>query len=307
MPEWMGQMSQLCAVTTYFNWEHFHNKRANYRSFVLGMREVGVQVVTIECALGDAEFEFPEDAICVRTQSALWQKERLLNLALAHLPDDCEFVAWIDGDLLFTNPAWAAQASSLLARYPIVQLFDVILRLPRGEVQECSTARYDRGFAARVEGNSQQVTMGSFLGHGHPGFAWAARRDVLHRVGFFDYCILGGADHLMAHAMFGDDWSQCVTSVIDGQLLKDFSSWTDRCYAAVRGKVGHVPGRVLHLWHGSFANRRYQERHIALRQCHFDPARDLEISPDGCWEWTGHNRSLERWAKDYFACRKEDG
>ena len=36
--------------------------------------------------------------------------------------------------------------------------------------------------------------------HGHTGFAWGARREVLDQVPLFDRAIVGTADHIIAHA-----------------------------------------------------------------------------------------------------------
>src|SRR5262249_52820406 len=67
---------------------------------------------------GDAEI-----LVQVRGGAVLWQKERLLNVALAALPETCRYVAWVDCDILFEVDDWTQSLSSLLERFMIVQLF----------------------------------------------------------------------------------------------------------------------------------------------------------------------------------------
>lgn len=39
----------------------------------------------------------------------LWQKERLLNLAIDSLPADVDAVAWLDADLIWFNHGWVEE------------------------------------------------------------------------------------------------------------------------------------------------------------------------------------------------------
>ena len=56
----------------------------------------------------------------------LWQKERLLNLALAALPDRCDAVAWLDCDVVFEDDDWPARAVEALQRFPLIQPFQTV-------------------------------------------------------------------------------------------------------------------------------------------------------------------------------------
>ena len=59
----------------------------------------------VELALGDApsvvDDAMADQVVRLRSSTVLWHKERLINLGLARLPDRCDKVAWLDGDLLF--------------------------------------------------------------------------------------------------------------------------------------------------------------------------------------------------------------
>src|SRR5262245_39618201 len=88
--------SDLWVVTSYFNPCRYKTKRENFDAFMDGMRETGANVLTAELAFADEEFELEPgpDVLHLRGSGIMWQKERLLNLAIAHLPDSCRKVAW---------------------------------------------------------------------------------------------------------------------------------------------------------------------------------------------------------------------
>jgi hypothetical protein len=302
--------ADLCVVTAYFNPAGFRSKRRNYELFQERIA-AGIPLMAVECALDDRPFELPAgpNVRRVRGRDVMWQKERLLNIAIAGLPESCRKVAWLDADLLFENHDWAPLTAALLDQFPVVQLFDRAVRLPRGATADDGRGESYPGFAAVYARDPQRLLSGDFAAHGHTGFAWAARREVLAGRGFYDACIAGSGDHMMAHA-FGGDWtSTCVDRIIGAanRHRAYFADWCRAVYPRVRARVGFVPGAVLHLWHGEVADRRYVDRNRELAGFGFDPATDVRIGEGGCWEWASKKPKLHRWAADYFGRRREDG
>jgi hypothetical protein len=300
-----GGPSDLAIVTTYFNPAGWRTRSSNYARFTDGMRRAGLAVVTVECAFGAAEFALPPsaDVVPMRARDVLWQKERLINAAVARLPAQFTKVAWLDCDVLFEDSAWAHAASRLLDDVAFVQLFDRIVRLPRGHVSFSGEGHARPGFAARRTGDASPG------GHGHVGYAWAARRDALRGRGLYDACIAGGADHVMAHAFGGEPRSPCIDEILgrDGARRRHFDDWCRALPRAAAKGVGFVPGALFHLWHGEAADRRYGARNRDLAALSFDPATDIRVGPSGCWEWASEKPELHRWTQDYFARRNEDG
>lgn len=84
----------LWAITSYFNPIRYRRRLANFKRFRENLR---VPLVAVELAYGP-EFELQkgdaEILIQLRGGAVLWQKERLLNLAMQALPDHCQKVAW---------------------------------------------------------------------------------------------------------------------------------------------------------------------------------------------------------------------
>ena len=111
------------AITTYFNLTNGMRRRNNYHCF---RRNISLPLLTVEwhpessfqLAAGDADV-----LLQVGGGDLMWQKERLLSLALAALPAHVKYVAWLDCDVVFEKPDWAPEAKALLDRKCAIQLF----------------------------------------------------------------------------------------------------------------------------------------------------------------------------------------
>jgi hypothetical protein len=341
--------SDLWVVTTYYNPARYRTKRQNYELFAAPLRAAGIPLITVECAFGTEPFELPAtpEVLQVRGRDVMWVKERLINLAIAHLPQAATKVAWLDADILFANPEWARITSTLLDSYPIVQPHDRVGRLPRGAMKFSGSSR--RSFACQLARRPESPLLRSSA-HGQPGIAWAARRDIIARYGVYDAAIIDGGDELFAHAAAGGLNSRCVRAITCAHIRKwphladkvlnrlamiPWPRWVSRWYsahtmvqpepapherffahylqwarplaAAIHGQIGFAPGMALHLWHGDLVNRRYSSRNETLRHHQFDPAVDIRTDAAGLWEWGSDKPALHREVHDYFASRREDG
>jgi hypothetical protein len=307
---------QFWAVTSYFNPAGYRNRLKNYLIF---RQRLTIPLLTVELSYGD-DFELGEgDAdvlVRIRGHDALWQKERLLNLALEALPPRCEQVAWIDCDVVFDRADWPAVAGQLLKDVPLVQLFQVRCNLPAELSPEQADARaHDATRTAIaykvVHGMVQPQVVGEagcVARYGIAlGLAWAAPRRLLETHGLYDAGILGGGDRALACAAFGQFDGLREPWVANQRQMDHFRTWAEPFHAAVRGKVGYVQGTAFHLWHGERDDRRYVERYAGLREFGFDPSRDIAVDSTGCWRWNTSKPAMHRYVSDYFRARREDG
>jgi hypothetical protein len=108
------QSSPLWAVTSYFNPVGYRRRRENYRTF---RERLAAPLATVELSFnGRFELE-PQDAeilIQIRGRDVMWQKERLLNVAVKALPACCTQVAILDCDVVFLRPDWMEALSRRL-------------------------------------------------------------------------------------------------------------------------------------------------------------------------------------------------
>jgi 8-oxo-dGTP pyrophosphatase MutT (NUDIX family) len=303
--------ADLWVITSYFNPCRYRSKRENFDAFIAGMEEVGANVLTVELAFGDDEFELePSDSVLqLRGGGVMWQKERLLNVVAAALPESCTKVGWFDGDLVFDDPDWLKKTSEALDEYAVVQPFSTAVRLKRGNKDDGTGENYE-SFAAMYVDDPQPAKTGEFFQHGHTGYAWAARRELFEECGLYDACLTGSGDHLMAHAFANAvSHSPCMPRMIGTapRYVAHFNDWAAKVERVVDGKLGVVPGRVLHLWHGDLVDRRYSLLNQQFKTFDFDPDRDLRYDENGLWEWDQASAPMRAWANELFRMRNEDG
>jgi hypothetical protein len=309
---------EMWAITACFNPAGYKNKYDHLERFSAAVRAQGLKLLVVELAIRGQPFAVPDATadrvIRLSSDTVLWHKERLLNIAVSALPADCDKVAWVDADLLFENANWVAETCDLLERYMVVQPFSDycflakgVLPAPFGPDQQLtgSESLPSLAFARLVNDLSREA-------HALPGGAWTARRWLIEKHGLYDRFILGGGDAAMAWAMYGlaTEWQGAwgwFNVVMPGELMHDLGNWSDGFHRDVQGSVYFTPGRVFHLWHGDRKQRRYVLRFLTLRKAGFDPATDLALDGNRCWRWNSDKPGLHREVEEYFRARKEEG
>jgi hypothetical protein len=310
---------EIWGVSCYFNPTGSPVLRENVRLFSQDVRSQGLKLLIVELAFGGAPFEIDgglgDMVIRRRSDTVLWQKERLLNLGIKHLPATCDKVIWLDADILFENSSWVEETRSLLQSYVVIQPYRTACWLSPG----CRTAPESLprglgeghsmpGMAFTLAGHpDRRRALADYFEHGHSGFAWAARREVLDSHGLYDRRILGGGDIVIAHSLYGDTdfWRglNFYCRQMTGKELACVADWGRRIYEDVGGSVFYVDGRVLHLWHGSVARRDYLDRQKILKENDYDPNIDVALDAGECWRWNSTKPDLHCRARAYFAAR----
>jgi hypothetical protein len=300
----------ICIISCFYNPNAYVTKPENFNRFIERIQASGLDYRIVECAFGKQAFSLKKDPriLRLRTTDIMWQKERLLNIALEHLPERCKKVVWLDCDVLFENTDWAVETSRMLEHYKVIQPFKQVIRLPKHTIDYKGSGECYWSFGFVFRNNPLLVSQGKFEDHGHTGFAWAAQKSILQKYKFYDVCIAGTADHIMAHSFVGDWDTHCVKRVFGNnpQFYDHYLKWSKKIYSSVRSKVSYVDGTLLHLWHGDVVNRKYAERERVLEKFNFNPSLDLRLNAKNCWKWNHSNRELKEWAKEYFVLRKED-
>lgn len=313
---------EIWGIATYFNPTSSQVLLENLAKFSAGIRHQGLKLLVVELAFDEAPFEVSLD-ICDllihrRSNAVLWQKERLLNIGIEHLPPDCDKVVWLDADIMFENQNWVQDTSRLLESYAVVQPFEHAYWLPQGECELPSDPPYGLGEGLAMPGMAAVMAkradwrraLADYFEHGHSGFAWAARRDILDRHRLYDLHVLGGGDITLAHAFYGDEdfwrgrnyWCRNMTKA----ELAAIATWSRGIHADIQGSVAATPGWALHLWHGGIAGRNYLDRALILKENDFDPATDIASDAQGCLRWNSDKPDLHRRAREYFAFRGRD-
>ena len=286
----------LALITCVFNPANSQRLRDNYVQFRKNLKH---PIVTVELAFNHQPF-FIEDAIHIRgtDKNLMWQKERLLNIALESLPAHIDKVAWLDADIIFCNENWFSETEKKLETHKVVQPFENVFE--RGNVTE----PVNHGVSFGKFKETQSIKDPWPQPWPRVGVAWAAQRNVLKN-GFFDKHVLGTSDtyQLLSWLHW---WDHEMIGRLNPYLKKEFLLWAWDSAMEVNGDIGYTSGQVEHLPHGTLANRKYYERDQILVEHEFCPAKDLKLNSQKIYQWHSHKPELHQKVKRYFFDRNDD-
>ncbi|NGO41435.1 hypothetical protein [Streptomyces ureilyticus] len=315
MPSTAG--APIWAITSYYNPVGYRSRRENYHRF---RDHLQVPLVTVEhSASGRFDLGSADADTLIRLDGGdvMWQKERLLNVALEAVPAACEAVAWLDCDVLLRNPDWAEQSLAKLDESSLVQPFSRAYEVQATGNDDPPTAKPPTttrpSFAARYA--KQELSPDEIrtwrIGDDnvpiHCGYAWVGRSDLLRRHGFYDASIMGGCTRETATAAIGEVEVAARCHPRSRAQLDHFLAWAHKWSAEIDGRIGYIEGELMHLWHGETADRGYGKRYSILVEHDFDPSADIALSEDGCWKWATPKAELHEQVARYFTTRREDG
>ena len=282
----------LAIICCHYNPGNFQAPRRNLLRFLWQMESADIPVFIAELAYDQKPFLLPSSpqVFHFRTSASniLWHKENLLNLAACRVPSKYDKLAWIDPDIFFMSRDWIDRAELSLESFAVLQLFrEALWSGPDGRC-------YKRRLGAVAYGKL-------VIGQSHPGFAWAARRELWTVAGgLSDRAILGAGDALFACTCLGCDLPDYIA-------YPEWKEWNARIAAWVsKGHgCGSIPGTLIHEWHGTDAGRAYKARHSILKNVEIDCL--TTSREDGLLEFrTETDQELRRRIKEYFVQRDED-
>lgn len=94
--------------------------------------------------------------------------------------------------------------------------------------------------------------------HGHVGFARGCRREVLEALELYERALIGGADHIIAHACVCQIGHSCIRKAwVDVEDQAAIEEHSVNLYARTIGGLGYVQEDLYHLWHGELKDREY--------------------------------------------------
>jgi hypothetical protein len=281
---------------------------------------------------GNHELEEGDADILIRVNGGdlMWQKERLINIGLTHLPGDCDYVGWVDCDILFQDPLWQQKAIALLGNHQVIQLYGTVEYLKAG-------SPVDAGFHSSVQRSSmlhtwqsaddpsrhlrddlqtwEQITADADYNpkssDSSAGFAWAAQRSWLDAMGGLpDRTVMGSGDRHCAYALLGC-WNEFAAYMqrcgLDRYCSEHSRQWAENAQATAP-RLGSLDQSILHLHHGDLIHRSYMQRQFDLLRTGFLPDQHLELDAGGAWRFNdAAPTAIREVMARYFASRREDG
>ncbi|MGH7024519.1 MAG: hypothetical protein ACREEB_13155 [Caulobacteraceae bacterium] len=297
--------AELHVICVYSNPVRYRSRRRLHEQHQRRLAEAGVTAWVVEATFGERPAEVADPAnprhIAVRCDSEVWLKEAMINIAAAAIPADAKYLMWQDGDIEFLRPDWAAETIEALQHYAVVQPFSHAVDLgPDGEAIE-----HHFGFAYEYARGTRPGQPGArFM---HPGFCWAWRRKAWDEVGgMIDRAICGAGDHHMALGLIGLA-EQSLPGGVHPNYRAMVMDWQRLAGMKVRRDIGHVPGTILHHFHGWKADRRYQGRWAIVVDNQYDPEADVTRDSAGMLRLRPERTKLRDELRAYFRQRMEDG
>jgi hypothetical protein len=297
------------AITSYYNPFHGKARLENYHNF---KKNLNLPLITVEWSL-ENKFELTSESADVVIQVSggglMWQKERLLNIALDHLPPHCDFVAWLDCDIVFQSHQWSEDAEDLLNKHDVIQLFeeviylkankenslhmDLIEHLPCDHIFRSSMSEMYKGHY-RLDTKSTSSS---------PGLAFAAKKEWILSVGFYDAGIVGGGDCLFFHALHNLSKQFFLERFFSNEMIKHFNKWLKKMPSSTR--CSYLPTTIYHLYHGQLENRGYFTREQILAKLNFDPQHHLTITTCGLYDWSPESFDIKTEVFKYLRSRQD--
>lgn len=310
----------LWGITAYFNPCKYKKKLANYRIF---RKFLQIPIITVELSF-DKGFELDGADADILVQlpgkDVMWQKERLLNIGLDSLPEECEKTVWLDCDIVFTDSDWHLKTAALLNEYKLIQPYkrvhhlspDIIngSEITMDHLSAVKPVLSEYSFAYSHVASKPVLEENRPTAHkeiGAVGLMWAARKETLLRHSLYDACIIGGSDTIMALSAAGKFNEIAQKNFMNELQFIHFLDWGKSFYSDVKDSIYYVDSNVFHLWHGDFHDRSYSNRHEILKKYNFDPLTDITLDENACWKWNSEKTGLQQKIFSYFASRKEDG
>jgi hypothetical protein len=300
-------------ISCFFNPQKSEYRTKAFKTFYNSIKHLNHRIV--EVVIGDATPELEENSSISRiyTENLLWHKESTLNYIIKNLPAKYKYVFWVDADVMFTNLDWLVEGVEKLKTYQIIQPFEYCVHLDKDQTAPSFNMRVAkqhpveaqvriyklwRSFAANFTDFPQSNGCSeNYDEHGHVGFAWGARRELLNAVPLYDKALIGGADHIIAHAAAGQITHKCIAKSFT-EDLEAVQEWMDLFGFHAMQQLSYVPGTLHHIWHGDITKREYLKR---IRE--FTPAtKDItEKDPNGLYKTT---KQKEAYVRDYFNRRE---
>jgi len=264
--------SEAIIIACYFNPQNNPYRLKAFNTFYESIKHLNHHI--IECVIGDskAQLETSKNISRIKTKNLLWHKESLLNKIVKDLPSKYKYIFWLDADVIFANKNWLIEGVEALKTNNIIQPFEYCVHLEKYETKpnfnldewrenvSDPKSRHPRMWKSFCSNNASGLSKDdNYDKHGHVGFAWGARREILEAVPLYDRALVGGADHIIAHAAAGHIPHSCITKSFTDDIYA-VNEWSRKFYAVGKGKIGYVKGDLYHIWHGDLKDRQYLKR-----------------------------------------------
>lgn len=257
-------MESFWAITSYFNPCGYYTRLANYKVF---RKFLNVPLITVELSFNN-QFDLKQDDADILIQikgdkkNIMWQKERLLNIALPYLPEECHKFAWLDCDVVFPDKNWATKTKSELDNFKLVQPFSRACHLHQKilpeviSLEQINNTNYlfienSGGFHFRKNQSAKLSRGRGYENSFAVGMAWASHKEIFITQGFYDASIMGSGDCFFwcaAHGKFSEIIQRSIEKFKhNSSRSHHYLAWGQPFFERIKASVSFIDCDLYHL------------------------------------------------------------
>ena len=283
----------LHVITVLFNYCEYKIRYKLAKEFIKRYQNFSpnMKLYVVELAYENQKFQVTDKNnpyhLQLRSNTPLWHKENLINVGINKLlPEDWEYVAWIDCNLEFENSDFVEKTIEALQTSNIVQMYKTMNHPARKDTNSCSHFYY------RVNNINER---------GLSGGAIACTKFAYQKMGkIYDFGICGGGDDILIFGLLSLN-NLSKTGIMCPEYINDINNYIINLKDL---KIGYVDTDVIYFKHGDIKNRKYQSRNNILYKYKYNPLKDIKYDENGVLILL--NKNILNDIKIYFRNRNED-
>lgn len=290
----------VIVIMCFFNPANSIRLVQNFLYVLQLLNNATIPVVVIELSYSNTFITNKNDTtnivIQLKTNSIMFHKENLLNIAINKVKHMYKKFVLLDADIIFEDLNWYSNTSNLLDQYEVLQLFDYA---------KWMTLNMKNVYQTQV--SSCYFTLNKNIKmKPHPGFVWAITLSAFNKLnGIPDLFPVGSNDTLLAYLATG---IQLHKNVIDNRATLVFSNEINKDKEFT---FYYLKSCVYHLFHGKQNKRKYRERfeefNELLERLNINDYSYISKNKDGLYEWKEEYRDiLNHFCLNYFVEREDD-
>jgi hypothetical protein len=278
-------------------------RKGLYNNFKSYMEEYNVNLVTVECVIGENEFEITEENkpfdIRVKAEQILWLKENLINIGIKHLPKTWKYVVWLDADIEFLEDDWVEKIVEAFQKYDFIQTWRYAQFLGPDNTNIHET------YTSFMYHYLENLTVPAKMGYdAHNGFGWGLTRKGYETIGkIIDYVIGGFGDVYMGLSLVGrlDEVKKFTKQQHTQNLYDELKSWDAKAkILRVNSRIGYANLGLKHYFHGYQGERFYGTTLGYMNENKFDPTTDIYYNDYGVIQLKQKKEKLIKSIEYYF-------
>jgi hypothetical protein len=294
----------LYILVSYFNYNSNKSREKNIYSFIEKNSNSKAKIVIIEGIYNNLnELKDLNSQVFLhlkyKIKHPISLQDNLINVGIKKLPEDWEYLAWVDSDVIFNNENWTDNILKQLQNNDIVHCFKEADFLN----QDGTPANFK--FLSECYTHINNFKYLDMSQRHHCGFAWAFKKSFYKQIKeIFDYSIIGSNDVVMNFVILKKSLEDYF---LNSGYSKEYIDLVTEYYNRKKEiKFTYIDNKITHLWHGEIKNRNYQIRKNILKKYQFNPKQHILRNDDGIIELTEKGLIMLPYIKNYFELKEKE-